>query len=94
LEVVAGLGQNPAALKAKLIATARQNKVSGNLGGSPNLLLSNGVNGSTARRLVKNYVVPDRSGSPAARAAAVISGSNVVIDERFQLHSRDAVLRF
>jgi cerevisin len=91
---VAGLGQNPAALKAKLIATARQNKVSGNLGGSPNLLLSNGVNGSTARRLVKNYVVPDRSGSPAARAAAAISGSNIVIDERFQLHSRDAVLRF
>jgi cerevisin len=93
-EDVAGLGQNPAALKAKLLATARQNKVSGNLGGSANLLLSNGVNGSTARRLVKNYVVPDRSGSPAARAAAAISGSNVVIDERFQLHSRDSVLRF
>jgi cerevisin len=91
---VAGLGQNPAALKAKLLQTARQVKVSGNLGGTPNLLLSNGVNGATTRRLVKNYVVPDRNGSPAARAAAVMSGSNVVIDERFQLHSRDSPLRF
>jgi cerevisin len=91
---VAGLGQNPAALKAKLLQTARQAKVSGNLGGTPNLLLSNGVNGATTRRLVKNYVVPDRNGSPAARAAAVMSGSNVVIDERFQLHSRDSPLRF
>jgi cerevisin len=90
---VAGLGQNPAALKAKLLQTARQAKVSGNLGGSPNLLLSNGVDGAVTRRLVKNYVVPDRSGSPAARAAAAMAG-DVVIDKRFQLHSRDSALRF
>lgn len=90
----AGLGQNPAALKAKLIATARTAKVAGNLGGSANLLLSNGVNGSTTKRLMKNYVVPDRSGSPAARAAATMSGRDVVIDERFQLHSRNSQLRF
>jgi cerevisin len=90
---VAGLGQNPAALKAKLLQTARQAKVSGNLGGSPNLLLSNGVDGAVTKRLVKNYVVPDRSGSPAARAAAAMAG-DVVIDKRFQLHSRDSALRF
>jgi cerevisin len=88
----AGLGQNPAALKAKLLQTARQGKVSGSLGGSANLLLSNGVDGAI-KRLVKNYVVPDRSGSPAARAAAAMSG-DLVIDERFQLHSRDSKLRF
>jgi cerevisin len=90
----AGLGQNPAALKAKLLATARQTKVSGNLGGSANLLLSNGANGAITKRLMKNYVVPDRSGSAAARAAAVMSGRDIVIDERFQLHSRDSPLRF
>jgi cerevisin len=89
----AGLGQNPAALKAKLLQTARSDKVSGALGGSANLLLSNGVNGAVTRRLVKNYVVPDRNGSPAARAAAVMS-NDIVIDERFQLHSRDSQLRF
>ncbi|CAO2656657.1 Nn.00g054600.m01.CDS01 [Neocucurbitaria sp. VM-36] len=90
---VAGLGQNPAALKAKLLQTAREGKITGSTGGSANLLLSNGVDGAVAKRLVKNYVVPDRSGSPAARAAAVIT-NNVVIDERFELHSRDSMLRF
>jgi cerevisin len=89
---VAGLGQNPAALKAKLLQTARQGKVSGSLGGSANLLLSNGVDGAV-KRLVKNYVVPDRSGSPAARAAAAMA-NDIVVDERFQLHSRDSQLRF
>jgi cerevisin len=88
----AGLGQNPAALKAKLLQTARQGKVSGNLGGSANLLLSNGVDGAV-KRLVKNYVVPDRSGSPAARAVAAMA-NDIVIDKRFQLHSRDSPLRF
>jgi cerevisin len=91
----AALGQNPAALKKKLLETARQSKITGNLGGSANLLLSNGVNGTPAtKRLMKNYVVPDRSGSPAARAAASMSGRDIVIDERFQLHSRDSKLRF
>jgi cerevisin len=87
------LGQNPAALKAKLLETARQGKITGSTGGSANLLLSNGVDGGVAKRLVKNYVVPDRSGSPAARAAAAIAG-DVVIDKRFELHSRDSTLRF
>jgi len=89
----AALGQNPGALKAKLLQTARQGAVTGSLGGSANLMLSNGVNGNVSRRLVKNYVVPDRNGSPAARAASAISG-DIVVDERFQLHSRDSVLRF
>jgi cerevisin len=62
------LGQNPGALKKKLLATARSDKVSGSLGGSANLLLSNGVDGAIAKRLVKNYVVPERTGSPAAQA--------------------------
>ncbi|KAF2035725.1 subtilisin-like protein [Setomelanomma holmii] len=87
------LAQNPAALKAKLLETARQGKITGSTGGSANLLLSNGINGNVAKRLVKNYVVPDRSGSPAARAAAAIAG-DLVIDKRFDLHSRDSTLRF
>jgi len=87
------VAQDPAALKAKLLQTAREGKITGSTGGSANLLLSNGVNGNIAKRLVKNYVVPDRSGSPAARAAAAVSG-DIVIDERFQLHSRDSPLRF
>lgn len=89
------LGQDPAALKAKLLETARQGKITGALGGSANLMLSNGVDGAVTRRLVKNYVVPDRNGSPAARAIAAINDANaVVIDKRFQLHSRDSPLRF
>lgn len=89
----ATLGQNPAALKAKLLQTAREGKLTGNTGGSANLLLSNGVDGGIAKRLVKNYVVPDRTGSPAARAAAAMA-NNVVIDKRFELHSWDSKLRF
>lgn len=92
-EDVAGLGQNPAALKAKLLATARQGKIAGNTGGSANLLLSNGANGDVAKRLVKNYLVPDHSGSPAARAIAAVN-RDFAMDKRFQLHSRDAQLRF
>lgn len=92
-EDVAGLGQNPAALKAKLLATARQGDVTGNTGGSANLLLSNGIDGGVAKRLVKNYMVPDHGGSPAARAIASMN-SDAALDKRFQLHSRDAQLRF
>jgi cerevisin len=93
---VAGLGQNPKALKAKLLQTARKDLLKGSTGGSANLLLSNGVDGNVAKRLTKNYVVPDHSGlngSPAARASAIMAKS-VTIDKRFELHSRDAKLRF
>ncbi|KAF9699412.1 hypothetical protein EKO04_002308 [Ascochyta lentis] len=86
-----GLGQNPAALKKKLLETARTSKVSGSLGGSANLLLSNGVNGSAAARLVKNYVVPERSGSPAARAAQKVNNGDL---ERWVVVSDDSPLRF
>ncbi|KAJ4315119.1 hypothetical protein N0V94_006113 [Neodidymelliopsis sp. IMI 364377] len=86
-----GLGQNPAALKKKLLETARTSKVSGNLGGSSNLLLSNGVNGAAAARLVKNYVVPERSGSPAARAAQKVNNGDL---ERWVVVSDDSPLRF
>jgi cerevisin len=91
------LSQNPAALKAKLLQTARTGAVSGNLGGSANLLLSNGVDGGiTAKRLVKNYVDVSHSGlngSPAARAAAAVA-NDIAIDKRFKLHSRGSQLRF
>jgi cerevisin len=93
---VAGLGQNPAALKAKLLQTAREGQLKGSTGGSANLLLSNGVDGNVVKRLTKNYVVPELSGlggSPAARASAIMA-KDVTIDKRFQLHSRDAKLRF
>ncbi|KAF2132751.1 subtilisin-like protein [Dothidotthia symphoricarpi CBS 119687] len=91
-EDVAGLGQNPAALKAKLLATARQDKITGSTGGSANLLLSNGVDGGVAKRLVKNYVVPDHkrtTGSPAARAA-----NSVKVEKKWELHSLTSLLRF
>ncbi|KAF1932068.1 oryzin precursor [Didymella exigua CBS 183.55] len=86
-----GLGQNPAALKAKLLETARTSKISGSLGGSANLLLSNGANGSAAARLVKNYVVPERSGSPAARAARAAQNGDL---EKWIVVSNDSPVRF
>lgn len=86
----AALGQNPAALKKKLLETARTSKVTGNLGGSANLLLSNGANGAAAR-LVKNYVVPERSGSPAARAARAAQNGDL---EKWIVVSNDSPVRF
>lgn len=87
----AGLGQNPAALKKKLLETALTGQVSGNLGGSANLLLSNGATSNAAARLVKNYVVPERSGSPAARAAQRVNKGDL---ERWVVVSDDSPLRF
>ncbi|KAF3050252.1 hypothetical protein E8E11_003409 [Didymella keratinophila] len=85
------LGQNPAALKKKLLETARTSKISGSLGGSANLLLSNGANGSAASRLVKNYVVPERSGSGAARAARAAQNGDL---EKWIVVSNDSPVRF
>lgn len=87
----AALGQNPAALKKKLLETARQSKIAGDLGGSANLLLSNGANGTPAARLVKNYVVPDRSGSPAARAAQSVKNGDL---ENWIVVSNESPVRF
>ncbi|KAF2253015.1 subtilisin-like protein [Trematosphaeria pertusa] len=92
------LGQNPAALKKKLLETARQNDVTGSLGGSANLLLSNGVDGNVAvtKRLVKNYVVPEKgekrtvTGSPASWAKNLVNN----LGQRWELHAEDAALRF
>jgi cerevisin len=81
----AGLGQNPAALKAKLLATARQNEITGNLGGSANLLLSNGVDGRVAAKSKRTAI-----GSPAAWARNVIHS----FDKRWSLFSSDSPLRY
>ena len=86
------LGQDPAALKKKLLATARSDKVTGSLGGSANLLLSNGVDGAIAKRLVKNYVVPERSGSPAAQAMKKVNEAREL--EKWIVVSGDSSLRF
>ena len=86
------LGQDPAALKKKLLATARSDKVTGSLGGSANLLLSNGVDGAIAKRLVKNYVVPERSGSPAAQAMKKANEAREL--EKWIVVSGDSSLRF
>jgi cerevisin len=87
---------DPAGLKAKLLATARENAFTGNIGGSDNLLLSNGANGNaSARRLMKNWVVPDNgatSGSPAAKARSLVQ--NMSVNKRWELHSEAAELRF
>ncbi|KAF3040087.1 hypothetical protein E8E12_006114 [Didymella heteroderae] len=86
------LGQNPGALKKKLLATARSDKISGSLGGSANLLLSNGVDGAIAKRLVKNYVVPERTGSPAAQAMQ--KAKEVRELEKWIVVSNDSPVRF
>jgi cerevisin len=91
----AGLGQNPAALKKKLLETARKDIIVGSTSGSPNLLLSNGVDGgvpTAAQRLLKKFVVPDRSGSVAARAARAVNDLNDV--RRWVVHSEDSPTRF
>ncbi|KAF2626870.1 subtilisin-like protein [Macroventuria anomochaeta] len=86
------LGQDPAALKKKLLATARSDKVTGSLSGSANLMLSNGVDGAIAKRLVKNYVVPERSGSPAAQAMKKAHDTREL--EKWIVVSDDSPLRF
>jgi cerevisin len=81
----AGLGQNPAALKAKLLSTARRNEIAGNLGGSANLLLSNGEDGRVAAKTKRTA-----TGSPAAWAKSLVSG----LDKRWTLLSSDSPVRF
>jgi len=81
----AGLGQNPSALKAKLLATARQNEIAGNLGGSANLLLSSGENGGVAAKTKRTA-----TGSPAAWAKSLVHS----LDKRWSLLSSESTLRF
>jgi cerevisin len=90
------LGQDPAALKAKLLSTARANAFTGNLAGSDNLLLSNGVDGKVAsrpKRLMRNWVVPSRrssGGSGASKARDAVMD----MEKRWALHSEESALRY
>lgn len=76
-------GQNPKALKAELLKIARQNVITGSLGGSPNLLLSNGVNGAVQKRSV--------TGSPASWAKNMVDNE---LTTRWVVTSDDSPLRF
>lgn len=92
------LGGDPAALKAKLLQTARENTIRGQLAGSENLLLSNGVDGNIAarpRRVMRNWVIPSRdgvSGSAVGRARNIVRDFDV--EKRWDLHSEKSVLRY
>ncbi|KAF2869437.1 peptidase S8/S53 domain-containing protein [Massariosphaeria phaeospora] len=93
----AGLGQNPEALKKKLLSTARKNAFTGNTGGSANLLLSNGANGGVAARLMKKWIARSEgaeekrtvTGGPAAWAKDFVND----LDKRWNVHSTDSPLR-
>ncbi|KAF2187203.1 oryzin precursor [Zopfia rhizophila CBS 207.26] len=98
------LGQDPAKLKAKLLQTARSNAITGNAdSGDQKKLLSNGVDAGL-QRLVKDWVVVDPeddiampqekrtvSGSVASWAKELVG---LEVGKRWQLHSRDAQLRY
>lgn len=92
------LGQDPAALKAKLLKTARENAFTGEIEGSKNLLLSNGVDGNIAARpkhLMRNWVIPSRdgvSGSPVGRARKIVRDFDM--ERRWNVHSEKAMLRY
>lgn len=96
---VENLGQNPTALKAKLLEVARDGAITGNTGGGASKLLSNGVDGGvSAKRLMKNWVVPSHdteekrsvTGSPASWARDLVNN----LDKRWSLHSTDSPLRY
>lgn len=86
----AGLGQNPAALKAKLLSMGRKNVIGGNLRGSPNLLLSNGVDGKvpvTSKRSAEERRTV--TGSPAAWAKDMVTN----LGQRWVINSTDSPVR-
>ncbi|KAF2733240.1 subtilisin-like protein [Polyplosphaeria fusca] len=91
----ATLGQDPAALKEKLLSTARNGAITGNTNGGANLLLSNGAD-SKLQRLVKNWVVPDANGDvPAEKRTSIWArDTSLNLDKRWELHSNDSPLRF
>jgi cerevisin len=95
----AGLGQNPAALKAKLLETARKGAFTGDTAGSANLLLSNGASGNISARSQKRWVVENgdlpsgkrmMTGGPANWAKDI----KKTLEQRWSVHSTDSPLRF
>lgn len=82
----AGLGQNPAALKSKLLSMGRKDVISGNLRGSPNLLLSNGVDGKVPAAAKQRRTV---TGSPAAWAKDMVNN----LSQRWVIESTDSPVR-
>lgn len=92
------LGRDPVALKAKLLQTARENAISGNIEGSENLMLSNGVDGNIAarpKRVMRSWVVPNRdgmSGSAVGRARKIVR--DLDMEKRWDLHSEKSMLRY
>jgi cerevisin len=95
----AGLGQNPAALKAKLLSTALKGAFTGATNGGANLLLSNGAGGNVSARSQKKWVVETgdlpgakrmMTGSPAQWAKDI----KKKIEQRWTVHSTDSPLRF
>ena len=93
------LKTDPAALKAQLLKLARQSAITGSTNGGASLLASNGVDGGVAaKRLMRNWVVPDHSldekrtvvGSPASWAKDFINN----LGKRWELHSTESTLRF
>ncbi|KAF2707918.1 subtilisin-like protein [Pleomassaria siparia CBS 279.74] len=98
----AGLGQNPAALKTKLLGTALVNAFTGNVNGSANLLLSNGVSGNLSVRSPKNAKkwVVESTDLPGEKRTITGDAANWAKDftkdltARWNLHSTDSPLRF
>jgi cerevisin len=95
----AGLGQNPAALKAKLLDTARKGAFTGSTDGGANLLLSNGASGNISARSQKKWVVENgdlpgakrmMTGGPAQWAKDI----KKTLEQRWTVHSTDSPLRF
>lgn len=97
-------GQDPAALKAHLLATARKGKIIGDLKGrgdapSQNLLLSNGFDGQIpVQGRGRRFVVPAQGegelspvlGGPTSWAKHLVDN----LGKRWQLHSSKTELRF
>ncbi|KAF2790890.1 subtilisin-like protein [Melanomma pulvis-pyrius CBS 109.77] len=95
----ATLGQNPAALKAKLLATARSDAFSGSTGGGPAVLLSNGVDAKIQARSEKKWVVTSGDDLPGQKRTVTGGPANWAKDlvkdlnQRWTVHSRDSPLR-
>jgi cerevisin len=85
------LATDTAALKAKLKSLALTDAITGNTGGGPSILLSNGVDGGVpAVPVVPSNVKRTVTGSPAAWARNAVSS----LGTRWKVHSRNAALRF